>query len=152
MKHSYTHDDALLAIQTSENYSQALTKLKLSPKGDNYKTIKKYCIQNNVDTSHFSRTSKYHSNPKKAVDLSVYLSNAQSISSFRLKNRLLCDKILVPVCANCRLSEWMGGSIPLELDHIDGQSNNNVLSNLRLLCPNCHALTPTYRGKNKRVV
>lgn len=44
----------------------------------------------------------------------------------------------------------MGRDIPLELDHIDGERSNNLLENLRLLCPNCHALTPTYRGRNKR--
>lgn len=44
---------------------------------------------------------------------------------------------------------WMGKKISLELDHIDGNNKNNLISNLRYLCPNCHALTPTYRGKNK---
>jgi hypothetical protein len=43
---------------------------------------------------------------------------------------------------------WEGGPIPLELDHVDGDRRNNDPSNLRLLCPNCHALTPTYRGRN----
>lgn len=43
----------------------------------------------------------------------------------------------------------MGQPIPLELDHIDGNHQNNALQNLRLLCPNCHALTPTFRDKNK---
>jgi len=43
----------------------------------------------------------------------------------------------------------MGGPIPLELDHIDGCRSNNQLQNLRLLCPNCHALTPTYRSKRR---
>lgn len=38
---------------------------------------------------------------------------------------------------------------PLEVDHIDGDSNNNRPENLRLLCPNCHALTPTYKNRNK---
>lgn len=39
--------------------------------------------------------------------------------------------------------------IPIELEHIDGDSTNNNLSNLKLLCPNCHSLTPTYKGANK---
>ncbi len=52
-------------------------------------------------------------------------------------------------CSVCSLSEWRGQTIPIELDHIDGDCFNNDRSNLRLLCPNCHAQTPTYRGKNK---
>jgi hypothetical protein len=44
----------------------------------------------------------------------------------------------------------MGRPIPLELDHIDGHHWNNSLDNLRLLCPNCHAQTPTYKARNIR--
>lgn len=43
----------------------------------------------------------------------------------------------------------MGQPIPIELDHIDGNPENNELDNLRLICPNCHAQTPTYKGANK---
>ena len=53
-------------------------------------------------------------------------------------------------CQNCGCDgNWQGGTIALEIDHIDGDNTNNELSNLRYLCPNCHALTETYRGKNK---
>ena len=51
-------------------------------------------------------------------------------------------------CMVCKCSTWNNLPIPLELDHIDGKSDNNVESNLRLICPNCHAQTPTYKGKN----
>lgn len=52
-------------------------------------------------------------------------------------------------CMMCANSEWMGKPIPLQLEHEDGNSENNDLKNLKLLCPNCHAQTPTYCGKNK---
>ena len=52
-------------------------------------------------------------------------------------------------CSECGITEWNGKPITLELDHIDGHHYNNDISNLRLLCPNCHSQTPTYRAKNK---
>lgn len=52
-------------------------------------------------------------------------------------------------CVQCENTEWLGEPIPLELDHIDGNAGNNKPENLRLLCPNCHAKTPTHKAKNK---
>lgn len=54
----------------------------------------------------------------------------------------------------CHLCGWgkknpTTGKVPLEIDHIDGNHKNNSPQNLRLLCPNCHALTPTFRNLNK---
>jgi 5-methylcytosine-specific restriction endonuclease McrA len=51
-------------------------------------------------------------------------------------------------CERCKLSEWCGEKIPLELDHIDGHPGHNSKENLRLLCPNCHSQMPTHAGKN----
>jgi len=53
------------------------------------------------------------------------------------------------VCADCGLSEWRGEQIPLELHHKDGDAGNNEYSNLTLLCPNCHGITDTWKGKNR---
>lgn len=50
-------------------------------------------------------------------------------------------------CERCGNTEWQGEQIPIELEHIDGDNINNVKDNLMLLCPNCHALTPTWRGR-----
>ena len=53
-------------------------------------------------------------------------------------------------CAFCgNKGEWLGKPVALELDHINGISNDHRLENLRFLCPNCHAITDTYCGKNK---
>lgn len=52
-------------------------------------------------------------------------------------------------CEICQIDSWLDQPAPLELDHIDGNAGNNGPSNLRLICPNCHALTPTAKGKNR---
>ncbi len=52
-------------------------------------------------------------------------------------------------CSECEIEEWRGKKLTLEVDHIDGNPRNNILSNLRLLCPNCHSTTDTWRGRNK---
>jgi 5-methylcytosine-specific restriction endonuclease McrA len=62
------------------------------------------------------------------------------------RNRLIKEN---SACSICGLREWMGKTIPIELDHIDGNPDNNVRENLRLLCLNCHGQTDTYRNKNR---
>lgn len=52
-------------------------------------------------------------------------------------------------CLICGYTEWNGKLIPLELDHIDGDYKNDSLGNLRIICPNCHAQTDTYKAKNR---
>lgn len=52
-------------------------------------------------------------------------------------------------CEICKETQWQGQPIPLIMDHIDGDSTNNIRSNFRLVCPNCDAQLPTYKAKNK---
>jgi len=52
-------------------------------------------------------------------------------------------------CSLCKNEKWNGLPIALEVEHVDGNSENNKRENVCLLCPNCHAQTPTYKSKNK---
>lgn len=67
----------------------------------------------------------------------------------RVKERLIKEGIKKLICECCYRDTWNDLPIPLELNHIDGNRNNHKLDNLELICPNCHAQTTTYRGKNK---
>jgi hypothetical protein len=74
-----------------------------------------------------------------------------SYHTFKLKNRLLKEGIKENKCEECGLpGSWNGKPISIELDHIDGKRTNHRIENLRMLCPNCHSQTDTYRSKNKK--
>ena len=150
-KRNYSQDDFVNAIKTSTSIRQVLIKLNLKPSGGNYRCVQTLVKRLELNTSHF--TGQAHNKGKKLPSkrpLSDYLSNKFSIQSNKLRKRLLKDKVFKHECSCCKNSEWLNKPIPLELDHINGNHEDNTLSNLRLLCPNCHALTPTYRGKNKK--
>lgn len=66
----------------------------------------------------------------------------------KIRIKLFREGIKEKKCERCGLTQWQGVQIPLELHHKNGNKRNNELSNLEILCPNCHALTETYRGKN----
>ena len=68
--------------------------------------------------------------------------------TFKLKNRMLKEGIIENICSECGIDSWNGTCLNMELDHIDGNKYNHNLINLRLLCPNCHSQTDTYRAKN----
>ena len=53
-------------------------------------------------------------------------------------------------CSTCKMDTWFGKPLTLELEHIDGNHLNDIRSNLIALCPNCHSLTETWRGRNRK--
>lgn len=148
--HKYSLEQLKMAIKTSTSMRQTLIKVNVEPFGGNYDVLRKAIKYFDLDTRHFTGQAwnKGKTLPAK-VALAKYLTNEVAIQSYKLKNRLLKEKIFEAKCLHCDASQWLGKAIPLELDHINGDNKDNRLVNLRLLCPNCHALTPTYRSKNR---
>lgn len=146
----YTKEELIKAVANSTSLRQVLIKLNVAPYGGNYQVIKRYINLLNLDISHFSGQAHNKGKilgPKTSLD--DIFSNKIRITSHKLRLRLLNEAIFQHECQNCFNSTWLNKPIPLELHHKDGNNLNNCLDNLQLLCPNCHALTSNYRGKNK---
>ena len=67
---------------------------------------------------------------------------------FKIRRRIIAAGLVPYVCAICGIDKWNGGEIGLHLDHIDGDSRNNLISNSLFLCPNCDSQTETFLHRN----
>lgn len=68
--------------------------------------------------------------------------------SGRIRKRILLEQD--NKCNRCQNSHWFEQRLSLELEHKDGNNKNNSRENLEALCPNCHSLTKTWRGRNRK--
>lgn len=102
------------------------------------KSQKKFCSINCFRQSRWKN--------KKEILLS---SNNRNVSSDTLKKFLIKEMNIKNCCLCNQEPFWNGKPLVLQLDHIDGDSDNNKISNLRLLCPNCHTQTETFASKGK---
>ena len=143
------------AARTSQSIAGMCRVLGLKPCGGNYRQMHKAIIEFQIDVSHFTGQGwnvglKFKPFVKRPINEILVIDS--SFQSFKLKNRLLEGGIKQHICECCGLTHWQGLPIPLELHHINGNNRDNRLKNLKLLCPNCHAMTDSYRGRNKRSI
>ena len=127
--------------------------LGVKPCGGNYRIMHKAIKLYAIDISHFRGKGwniGLSFKPTGAKPIDEILVKNSSYQSYKLKNRLLKEGLKEHRCECCGLEKWFDSSIPLELHHINGDNKDNRLDNLQLLCPNCHALTDSYRGKNNK--
>lgn len=142
-----TNAEFVQIVQTSHNYSEILSKCGYTNLG-NTLTIKKRINALNLSVDHFRPTSNF--GPAKKLPLSeILVENSTYCSNTALKKRLIDECDWVYKCNECDISTWNDKPLSLELDHINGNNKDNRITNLRLLCPNCHSQTSTFRGKNK---
>lgn len=131
--------------------SQALVKLGLKPgAAGNHQTARKYIDQLGLNTDHWTGRAwvgTRNLKPTEARPLEEIMVEGSSYATSHLRRRLISSGRKERRCEGCKLTEWRGEPIPLELEHVNGISNDHRWENLQLLCPNCHALTPTWRGR-----
>ncbi len=153
-RRSWTNKELKLAVSTSTSVRQVLKKLRLREAGGNYEQVRRYIDELEIDSSHFR--GKGWSRGLRGIGvyripLKEVLVKNSTFQSHKLKNRLFKEGIKEKWCELCKWAEISAdGRQPLELDHINGDRHDNRLANLRILCPNCHSLQVTHRGRNMK--
>ncbi|MBI4457365.1 HNH endonuclease [Candidatus Uhrbacteria bacterium] len=154
-KRTWSEQQLREAAIEARSIRQILFRLGLKMAGGNYKQINHYLkvlnIKVNLKGKGWSAGSKIDGRNSKP--LSEILIKGSSFQSYKLKKRLFKEGLKQMFCEECGWSKKSpDGRLPLELDHINGDANDNQLENLRILCPNCHSLKPTHRGLNKKKI
>ena len=142
-----TDEQIIDVALNSQSASSAAAKL-----GIKYETFRVHAKRLNVFNT--NQSGKGTKKPKDEgfgkMSLSdIFEGKHPQYQSNKLRKRLFSEKIKDERCELCGLTEWLGKKLSLEVDHKDGNRYNHSLSNLQILCPNCHSQTNTYRGKNK---
>ncbi|WP_075734919.1 HNH endonuclease signature motif containing protein [Streptomyces acidiscabies] len=142
------------AVAASTTMREVLRRLGLEVVGGHHTHISRKVKAYGIDTSHFQgpsrRGERRRSRSPEALLVEQPPDSARRIQSDRLRWAMSISGI-PEQCALCGIeAAWLGEPLPLEVDHIDGDWRNNLIENLRFLCPNCHSTTDSYRGRGKR--
>lgn len=134
-------------IKESNNINEVCKKLGIKATNTNYLRIKKIIEKYNLDISHFCIDNTETKERKVYTKEDIFKENSTYQKS-KLKDKLIEFGLKEWKCERCGRSEWENEKIPLETHHINGTNTDNRIENLQLLCPNCHAITDNYCGKN----
>lgn len=150
----YTDQEFVQAVQSARSYREVLSILGLKLAGGNYKVMHQRITKMGLDTSHFTGQGylkgKTH-NWAKTSPLEEVMVEDSDYQTSKLKKRLLKNGIFEHKCYECGITMWRGVPVPIELEHKNGNSRDHRLENLTILCLNCHGLTETWRGRNKKM-
>jgi hypothetical protein len=152
-RRQWSDDDLRAAVRRNTTVSSVLRDLGYRPSGGMHRYIRATIASLGIDTSHFvgrswAKGRRYTARKRPLSEILVRGSGYTN--SARLRERLIAEGLKQARCEHCGLDSWQGAPLPLALDHINGDPNDNRLENLRILCPNCHALTSTWCGRTRQ--
>lgn len=157
-KSKYTKELLEPIVSNSRSIGQVIDKLGLSRAGGTYRYIQYHIKKHKISTTHFlgQGWNKFgqpdFNNGKESIE--EYFDIETERKPNHVKSRLLTYGLKKNICEKCGIighKGWMDEDITIELHHIDGCRSNNKLSNLQMLCPNCHSQTHNYRNKKKNL-
>ncbi len=149
-RNKYTYELLAPVVQKSTTWADVCRSLGVKPFTGAQTHLKKRSEALGIDSSHFlgqahGRGKK--TGPKRTIE---QLLASSTTKSHVLRLRLIKEGIKEARCEKCKLTEWVGEPIPLELDHINGDHWDSRLDNLQILCPNCHAQKTSHGSVAKR--
>ncbi|WP_199780910.1 MULTISPECIES: HNH endonuclease [unclassified Streptomyces] len=136
-------------VARSASVAEVVRRLGINPVGGNHAHISHRIAALRLDTSHFVRRPPRRPKGPRGDLLVLGDPSSGRIPGERLRRELVRTGV-IDACAECgNPGEWQGQPLRLEVDHVNGSWWDNRPANLRILCPNCHAATDTYRGRNR---
>ncbi|MGW0335443.1 HNH endonuclease signature motif containing protein [Streptomyces sp. NPDC003011] len=141
-------DELRAAVAESLSLAEVLRRLDRPGNGGQRAQVQSWITEHGIPTSHFLGQAHQRGKPSTAAkhpeDVLVRHDGARRTATKRLRRALLAVGV-VEKCAKCGTGpEWLGKPMTLEIDHINGDWSDDRRENLRLLCPNCHAITSTW--------
>jgi 5-methylcytosine-specific restriction endonuclease McrA len=147
-----SNEDFISLIKSSTSRKEMVQKLGYTINGPSYVTLNRRIKKLGLDTSHFKLKQTQNALKKITIPLTEILENKVIYNDGpTLKRRLFKTGLLKNECSKCKnVGIWMGLPLTLQLDHKDGNNDNNCLDNLQILCPNCHTQTKNWGSKNRK--
>ena len=141
------------AVSKASSVREALTYLGRPHSSGNYQMLKGRCLKFDLPYPRMSST-QMTSYAKRATTLSLeetFSNRGIRVNGTRLRELMVKSMGVSDECAICGQPPiWQGLPLTLEVDHLDGNSFNNEITNLRILCGHCHSQTDNFRGRNSR--
>ncbi len=152
VRRKYTRELLTEAVEASTSVAGMLRFLGLNPTGGAHSHLSRTIKSFGIDTSHFRLYSPVaHDHTRlKPEQILILLPVGARRAKPHMLTRGLVESGVPYECAVCGCDgTWQGVPLTLEVDHVDGDYRNNLLHNLRFLCPNCHRQTPNFAGRSK---
>lgn len=155
VKRTFTDEAAINAIRNTAitSISAVLRSIGVTTtSGTHHALVKRIAAERGLTTAHWLGNGwakgTLRLNLRKPIAESM--KNWSRFNGAAARERLIRDGIKERRCERCKRRRWNGEPIPLTLHHVDGNRSNRTLENTQMLCPNCHAQTDNFAGKNKK--